>query len=214
MNWARKFEKQIGKKRNDYNNNRQKKLRIMETNSWKYFYLTDRANINQFEYDRRILRQKVFSDEAQDILLKLRNLRNNTSYDEDFMNWMTKDSLEWHISKEISEAALDHSLKDKSLVYLHSILGNLFSYYNFFSEHQHYHFIKHGYPLDINITLPRITPYIVFKEFEEIYETAIVSEADLIEKIVCNIRSQPLKFKMEKLRVTKDSIILLQYEND
>jgi|GEM_PF-1248359 len=181
---------------------------------WKYAYLTTEMQIEQFEYDSAILKKRKFTQKVRDIILNLKNLNTNAVYDIEFMSWMTEDSTAWEMSKDFSYGILEDSLRDESFEYLHPLLTNLFAYHNFFPQHQKYHFIDHGYPVELNIQLTDFSKYIVFKEYEEIYETVKVSNHILIEEILYKLSLQKLPISMSEYKLRNDSVIILQGEND
>lgn len=183
--------------------------------NWSYLYLTNKDNLNQFEEAREIIINESFTDEANDIINSLIELRGNANYDTSFMEWMTADSWEWEETKKLSEELQDYSLEHNSLKYSHSLIGNLLSFYCLFPRHRRYCFIKHGYPISVDIKLTYSNQYIVFKEFQETYETALITDLDLIHQILSRINMPILDFlKKEDFKVSNDTILLLQYNND
>jgi hypothetical protein len=174
---------------------------------FKYFFLTNRENVALFEYDRSVLNNKQFNSEVEKIILKLRDGQDDL--DTNFMSWMTEDPLDLEMTREISSGAQEYTLKEKSFKYVHSLLGNLFSYYHFFPKHKKYSFIKHGYPVMVDFELKKKTRYIVYKKNEEIEDTIQVSDLDDIKLFLSKV--VPSAFiTSDDLVINQDSILFLQ----
>ena len=174
----------------------------------RYFFLTSKTNLSFFEGDRLVLNKKEYNSEVVEVILKLKE--NQNDLDVDFMSWMSENSIPFEMSRKISDDCQTHLLNTMSFEYLHSILRNLFSYYNFFPKYRKYSFLKHGYPINVELELQNFDNYIIYKEDEEAIDTIMVSDLNEIKQVLERVAPNTY-VTTEDLKINEDSILLLQY---
>jgi hypothetical protein len=172
-----------------------------------YFYLTNKTNLSLFEHDKLVLNKKEFNSEVENIILQLRE--NQINLDMAFMAWMTEESTRVESARAISSETQEHLLTTMSFKYSQSVILDLFSYYNFFPKHKQYSFIKHGYPINIEMEFHDSNRYIVFKEEEEVYDTFMVSGRNDIEHVLKQVIPNSY-ITLEDLKISSESVLLLQ----
>lgn len=180
---------------------------------WKYFFLTSESKWKQFVHERALLQGLKFTQEVKVIVLRLKELVNNAELDPVFGAWMAGGATEFNMAYEIAGSVLDYSLQHETLHYVHDLTVYLFGYYNFPYEYQKYCFIVHGFPLNFNLTVPEHSTCLIYKEYDELYETIKVTDKNWVKEIVKTISQAELPVDTGKFKLKPDSIIFLQRNN-